>query len=164
MLTGLGSDWEYRLIRASARNANFFNTIEDFNISKFGMKPRSVESFHGMMPQLWGSQSASPPHVWGIGTAKKPQSGESFLPSSQHSVKIKAKQSVSSRSPRTSQTAVKKRTGRLICLGNLPRFHWKLVKNGNSFVEHFDFNEWHTLMKKCFIRNFRARLLSVGSR
>lgn len=138
----------------------FFNefTIEDFNISKFGMKLRSAESFHGMMPQFWGSLLASPPHVWGIGIAKKPQSGGSFLPSPQNSVKPKAKQ------PRTSQTAVQKRTGRLICLGNLPRFHWKLVKNGNSFVEPFDFSEWHTLMKKCFIRKFLPRLFSVGSR
>lgn len=128
------------------------------------MKPRSLESFHGMMPQFWGSLLASPPHIWGTGVAKKPQSGGSFLPSSQHPVKPKAKQPVRSRSHRTSQTAVKKRTGRLICLGNSPRFHWKLVKNGNSFVEHFDFNEWHTLMKKCFIRNFLPRLFSVGSR
>lgn len=137
-------------------------TIEDFNISQFGMKP-SVKSFHGRMPQFWGSLLASPPHIWGTGIAKKPRSGGSFLPSSQHCVKPKAKQPGSSRSPRTSQTAVK-RTGRNIFLGNLPRFHWKLVKNGNSFVEHFDFNEWHTLTKKCFIRNFLARLFSVGSR
>lgn len=128
------------------------------------MKPRSVESFHGMLPQFWGSLLASPPHVWGIEIAKKPQSGGSFLPSPQHSVKPKAKQPVSSRSPRTSQMAVQKRTGRLICLGNLPRFHWKLVKNGNSFVEPFDFSEWYTLMKKCFMRNFLPILFSVGSR
>lgn len=74
------------------------------------MKPRSVESFHGMLPQFWGSLLASPPHVWGIEIAKKPQSGGSFLPSPQHSVKPKAKQPVSSRSPRTSQMAVQKRT------------------------------------------------------
>lgn len=126
------------------------------------MKPRSVESFHGMMLLFWGSLLALPPHVQGIGIAKKPRSGGFFPSSSQHSVKPKAKQPVSPRSPRTSQMAVKKRTGRLICLGNLPRFHWKLVKNGNYFVEHFDFNEWHTLMKKRFIRKFLARLFSVG--
>lgn len=164
MLTGLGSDLEYRLLGASGRNAIFFYTIEDFNISKSGLKPRSVECFHGMMPQFWGSLSASPPHVWGTGIAKRTQSGGSFLPSSHNSVKPKAEQSVNSRSPRTGQTTVKKRTGRLICLGKLPRFHWKLVKNENSFVEHCDFNEWHTLMKKCFIRNFLARLFSVGNR
>lgn len=35
--------------------------MEDFNISKFGMKPRSVETFHGMVPQLWGRLSALHP-------------------------------------------------------------------------------------------------------
>lgn len=55
MLKGLGSDLEEMQI--------FFYTIEDFNSLKFGMKPRSVESFHGMMLLFWGSLLALPPHV-----------------------------------------------------------------------------------------------------
>jgi len=57
-----------------------------------------------------------------------------------------------------------RQTGRLRCLGNPPGFHWKLVKNGNSLVEHFDFNEWHILMRKCFVRNFLASLFTAASR